>query len=96
MLGLVAFFVLLWFWPGDRAIRQKRQKAAILAAASGLIALGVNQAIAHLWARPRPFVLHPAVMLLPRSADSSFPSDHAAFAFAPARVARISSSPVTR
>jgi membrane-associated phospholipid phosphatase len=47
-----------------------------------LMALGLNQVIIHLWARPRPYVLHPVSLLVPRSADSSFPSDHATFAFA--------------
>lgn len=59
-----------------------------LAASSGLIAAAVallaNQVIAHLWARPRPFTEHPALthVLGARTTDPSFPSDHAAAAFA--------------
>ena len=59
-----------------------------LASASGLIAaavaLAVNQVISHLWDRPRPFVEHPALThaLAARTTDPSFPSDHAAAAFA--------------
>ncbi|MHB0980046.1 MAG: phosphatase PAP2 family protein [Thermoleophilia bacterium] len=53
---------------------------------STLGALGVNQVASRLWPRPRPFLDHAAVLLLPPSRDPSFPSDHAAFAFAAAVV----------
>ena len=58
------------------------------ASSSGLIAaavaLAANQVIAHLWTRPRPFTEHPALthVLAARTTDPSFPSDHAAAAFA--------------
>ncbi len=80
----VAVFAVLWFWPGSRAERERRQVAGFLAAVSVLVALGVNQLISHWWYRPRPFVGHPATLLLPGARDASFPSDHAAFAFAAA------------
>jgi undecaprenyl-diphosphatase len=43
-----------------------------------------NQAIAHLWDRPRPFADHRALthLLAAPSPNPSFPSDHAAAAFA--------------
>jgi undecaprenyl-diphosphatase len=59
-----------------------------LASVSGLLAaalaLGVNQVISHLWDRPRPFAAHAAGthLLAAPSPDPSFPSDHAAAAFA--------------
>ncbi|HEY1316561.1 MAG TPA: phosphatase PAP2 family protein [Gaiella sp.] len=59
-----------------------------LASASALIASGIalatNQVISHLWARPRPFTEHPLLthVLTARTTDPSFPSDHAAAAFA--------------
>jgi undecaprenyl-diphosphatase len=60
-----------------------------LACTSGLtaaaIAMAANQAISHLlWERPRPLAAHPALthLLSAPSADPSFPSDHAAVAFA--------------
>ena len=59
-----------------------------LASVSGLlaagVALGVNQVISHLWDRPRPFAAHAASthLLSAPSPDPSFPSDHAAAAFA--------------
>lgn len=48
------------------------------------IAMATNQAISHLWERPRPFAAHPALthLLSAPSPDPSFPSDHAAVAFA--------------
>jgi hypothetical protein len=60
--------------PGDT--RWKRACAAGLSAAAlGLLA---NQAISHVWDRARPYEAHHAIVpLLPRSADPSFPSDHA-------------------
>ena len=51
---------------------------------SALLALGIAHLIADLWARPRPYVAHAADahLFIARSADSSFPSDHATAAFA--------------
>lgn len=88
---LVAAFVALWFWPGLQPWRDRWQRSAVLAAGSALIALGVNQVISRAWVRPRPFVHHAAVLLLPASHDPSFPSDHAAFAFAVATVLLLTS-----
>ncbi len=85
-LTFVVTFIALWFWPGPRHRRDRWQRAAMSAAGSTLGALGVNQAASRLWPRPRPFVHHAAVLLLPASHDPSFPSDHAAFAFAAATV----------
>ena len=59
-----------------------------LASASGLVAAAIamltNQVISHLWDRPRPFTAHAAAthLLSAPSPDPSFPSDHAAVAFA--------------
>jgi undecaprenyl-diphosphatase len=78
---LVALLVLVWFWPGQRVQRDLRQWAVINATAAATIALGLNQIITRIWDRPRPFMVHPAIMLLTPSRDPSFPSDHATFAF---------------
>ncbi|HVB63897.1 MAG TPA: phosphatase PAP2 family protein [Nitrolancea sp.] len=77
----VGLLLLVWFWPGQRSLRDLRQWAVINATAAAAIALGVNQIIIRIWARPRPFMVHPAIMLLTPSRDPSFPSDHATFAF---------------
>ena len=89
--GAEAAFVALvaiWFLVGWlRGLTEDRQGAiAALLAAGG--ALAVNQVLAALWDRPRPFVTHPGQVhhLLAHGADSSFPSDHAAAAFAIATV----------
>lgn len=80
---IVVWFLVGWLrgQPGDR----QGAIAAGLAAAIGLLA---NQAVAQLWARPRPFVAHAGAVhpLVAHAADSSFPSDHATAAFAIAGV----------
>ena len=62
--------------------RWKLASASALTAAA--VALAVNQVVSHLWARPRPFTDHPDLthVLAARTTDPSFPSDHAAAAFA--------------
>ena len=75
--------VLLWLL--DRPYWVPRWKIASASAlASAGVALLADQVIGHLWDRARPFAAHPgAVHLLDgRSTDPSFPSDHAAAAFA--------------
>jgi undecaprenyl-diphosphatase len=59
-----------------------------LACVSALVAAGIaliaDQAVSHVWERPRPFVAHPDLthLLSAPTPDPSFPSDHAAAAFA--------------
>jgi undecaprenyl-diphosphatase len=75
----------LLLWPLDRPYARARWKVACVSALmSAGLALLANQIVGHLWDRARPFAAHPdAVHLLAaRSADPSFPSDHAAAAFA--------------
>jgi len=73
----------LWFFarPGG-STRLKLATASALASAA--IGLMINQLIASLWFRERPFVAHPGetVLVAHRSVDPSFPSDHATAAFA--------------
>ncbi len=73
----------LWFVARPYGeTRWKRASASALVAAG--IALLTNQVISHLWERPRPFVAHASLthVLSARTTDPSFPSDHAAAAFA--------------
>ena len=75
--------IALWFLArpyGD----PKWKLACTSGLASAAIAMLTNQAISHVWERPRPFVAHPALthLLSAPSPDPSFPSDHAAAAFA--------------
>lgn len=82
LLGLIV--VLAWLAvPGDRERAFPRRTAA-LAIAAGLLALCLSQLIGHAWFRERPYDAHPEALvrlLIPRSPDPSFPSDHAVGAF---------------
>jgi membrane-associated phospholipid phosphatase len=68
---------------GDQAVAQSLVGAALLAA-SAQAGIGKKQ-----WARQRPFQVDPTIDVVgrtPRKGDSSYPSAHAARAFAAARV----------
>jgi undecaprenyl-diphosphatase len=57
--------------------------ASVSALAASALALLVNQAIAKIWSRPRPYEAHHVGHIwVTRSHDPSFPSDHASAAFA--------------
>ena len=77
----VAVFAL---WLLARPGGPRKWKLACSAAlASAALALLVNQAIAQVWHRARPFAAHPAAHVWgSRSHDPSFPSDHASASFA--------------
>ena len=79
----LALLAVLFFARGKYLSRNGRHGVAA-AGFSALLALGIAQVISHLWERPRPYAAHPAHahLLLPASADPSFPSDHATAAFA--------------
>jgi undecaprenyl-diphosphatase len=80
---IVALVALTFLIPWARA-RWQRRSGAVLATASAALALLVNQPIAHLVERTRPYITHPdhAHLLIARSHDPSFPSDHATGGFA--------------
>jgi undecaprenyl-diphosphatase len=82
--GMLVVLVALTFlvpWAGRR---RERRSGAVLATVSAGLALLLNQPIAHLVDRTRPYLAHPghAHLLISRSHDPSFPSDHATGAFA--------------
>lgn len=59
----------------------RRATAALWAPVGALVALGVNQFLVAAVAEPRPYSVLPHVLVLvSRSTDSSFPSDHAVMA----------------
>jgi undecaprenyl-diphosphatase len=68
-------------WPQRRL---PRREGAVAATAAAGVALLINQPITHWVDRARPYVAHPghAHLLISRSHDPSFPSDHATGAFA--------------
>ncbi|MEZ2311760.1 undecaprenyl-diphosphatase [Paraburkholderia sp. RCC_158] len=57
---------------GNEGIR----KTMLVAWASGLTGLLINQLIGFVWTHPRPFMIGLGHTLIPHAADSSFPSDH--------------------
>jgi undecaprenyl-diphosphatase len=62
--------------------KPQNQRGGFLAGASALIALGLGQIVGHALPRPRPYLAHPVNLLISRSTDTSFPSDHATLGFA--------------
>jgi undecaprenyl-diphosphatase len=80
---IVAAVALLFLIPW-RTNLVGRRRAAVAATAAAAIALLIAQPIANAIDRARPFVAHPAQshLLISRSTDPSFPSDHATGAFA--------------
>ncbi|MHB1324651.1 MAG: undecaprenyl-diphosphatase [Thermoleophilia bacterium] len=75
LLALPLFY--MWF-KGD----EDKKRATLLSLLSLVIALLINQIIGHIYLRQRPFAFHEVNLLLAKSADPSFPSDHSAFVFA--------------
>lgn len=82
-LTLAVFFAerLIWAAPlviGVGWLRGcgRTRKAMLIATASGLLSLLINQAIGLAWSHPRPFMIGLGHSLIPHVADSSFPSDH--------------------
>jgi undecaprenyl-diphosphatase len=77
----IALFALLLLagWWRARATGDTDAIAAVLWAAAGcLVALGLNQILGHAFGRARPYASMPDVhVLIPRTSDFSFPSDHA-------------------
>ncbi len=81
--GIVLFAaLLLWsWWRARRSADARTMAAALWAPVGALVAIGVNQPISNLVAEPRPYTVFPhALVLVGRSSDYSFPSDHAVLA----------------
>ncbi|NUR79048.1 MAG: phosphatase PAP2 family protein [Dermatophilaceae bacterium] len=80
--GVVLFgaLILLAVWKGRHAPHAKLA-AALWAGIATLVAVGINQPIVSLVAEPRPYQAHPGILVLvARSTDWSFPSDHSVMA----------------
>jgi membrane-associated phospholipid phosphatase len=81
--GVVVFALLLGagWWSAWRSGDPKRMAAVVCAGAATLLAVGINQPIVNAVHEARPYTDHPGVLVLAtRSADFSFPSDHAVMA----------------
>src|SRR3954451_6838994 len=81
--GVVVFAVLLGagWWSARRSGEPQRMGAAVCAGTATLLAVAINQPIVNAVHEARPYTDHPGVLVLAtRSADFSFPSDHAVMA----------------
>jgi len=81
--GVVVFALLLGagWWVARRSGEPRRVAAVVCAGAATLLAVGINQPIVDTVHEARPYTDHPGVLVLAsRSADFSFPSDHAVMA----------------
>jgi undecaprenyl-diphosphatase len=81
--GVILFAALLvvGWWMARRSRQISSVAAVACAVAATLLALAVNQPIAHAVREARPYATHQSILVLAqRSADFSFPSDHAVMA----------------
>lgn len=81
--GVVLFALLLLagWWIARRSAVSRRVAVALWAGIGTVVAVGVNQPIVNAVKEKRPYVAMPhALLLVHRSADFSFPSDHATMA----------------
>lgn len=74
--------VLAWLWFFRKGDKAELRQTVLLAVTAAGVALAINQLIGAVYFRPRPFADHVVTLLLNRSADPSFPSDHATGSFA--------------
>lgn len=85
--GVLIFAGLLvaGWWTARRTGDPAKTAVALLAGASTLLAVAVNQPIVRAVAEARPYTTHPHILVLAtRNTDFSFPSDHAMMAGAAA------------
>jgi undecaprenyl-diphosphatase len=78
---MVASVALQW-WGGVGVGQTRRRHAIVSAGLSFLVGLGLNQLVLLFIDRIRPYDAGISHLIVARSADSSFPSDHATAAFA--------------
>jgi membrane-associated phospholipid phosphatase len=81
--GIVLFALLLvaGWWSARRSGRPEAMAAVLCAVGATLLAVAINQPIVNAVHEARPYATHPGVLVLAsRSADFSFPSDHAVMA----------------
>ncbi|MCA1844960.1 MAG: phosphatase PAP2 family protein [Actinobacteria bacterium] len=76
--ALFAGLLLVGWWSARRAGDRRSMAASLWGGAGALAALGIAQQIGHVVDRARPYDVMPAAhVLIARTADFSFPSDHA-------------------
>ena len=92
----VAILAGVWWWPQVPAARERARRVVMYAVLAVMVGLGANQVIGTIWFRPRPFAGHEVTLLLGRSPDPSFPSDHATFTTAMAALFSLARHPGSR
>jgi undecaprenyl-diphosphatase len=86
-LASVPLILALWFWQTNRSERALNQRIAVATTAAVFFSLGIAGVLGSLVSEARPFVSDSSSrLLISHSPDNSFPSEHAAFAFAVAGV----------
>ncbi|HLO18335.1 MAG TPA: undecaprenyl-diphosphatase [Anaerolineales bacterium] len=75
-LPIVFAFFLIGLWLA------RQQRVALLAGVSALLALGIGQIFNGIFLRARPYTVYATHLLVDRTSDPSFPSDHTTLAFA--------------
>lgn len=80
--------IVAWFLYGMVRNHHRDRLGAVTALFAAGAALLINFVLSHVYFHPRPFVAHPGLvhLLVNHARDNSFPSDHAAGAFAVAAV----------
>jgi len=78
---LFAGLLVVGWWLARRSGSARRTAAAVWAGIGTVLAVGLNQPLVSLVHEARPYTVIPhALLLVPASADPSFPSDHATMA----------------
>lgn len=82
--AILVVLVAAVFLVPRKTLRHERRSGSVLATVAAGLGLLLAQPLAHAVDRARPFVAHPghSHILISRSPDPSFPSDHATGAFA--------------
>ncbi len=81
-IALFALLLVIAWWRGRR-MGNRTVAAALLAPIGTVVAFGVQQLIVMLVSEARPYAVHPnALVLVAKTTDPSFPSDHACVAAA--------------
>lgn len=77
-IGLFALLLLVGWWTARNGADLDQMAGVLWAGVGALVAVGLNQVLGGLVERARPYAAMPSAhILISRTTDSSFPSDHA-------------------
>lgn len=81
--GLFLFgLLLMWIWFTKKEHENENRLAVLFTITAASMALLINHLVGDIYFRPRPFSDHLVTLLVNKSLDPSFPSDHSAGVFA--------------